>query len=530
MAAACYQAITPPQNNNQSDAAVQPPDSSPPPGPDASPPPQTCSNEIPVDPGFEQPGEWDVTGLAQIQPTADGCQDPGAAVFSFEARCTGGTVHQLMWPCQLSHPAQLTISTTLRCDGPNPDPMCEMMLGANVMAVGINGGWHPVEVHVPHEWQTHTLCLGERAQTQLLDLTISPFGGWHITDGCGDTSMPSPSVVLDNVSVEQAPAGRCPDPGVVVNGDFENGTAGWTLDGDAETLPGAGQNGSTALHLWSQTENGGGQAEQNISYPMSGSLPSPALQFWMDGQPGSYVFVGTGLFGGLAEFKVAGQPTVHRICVPRWLQGTVRQLTFYLSVDMYCGISDPPCVQDVVIDDVSLVSEPTCTDANILDGGFELQAANPDIRHGWYFFHRSPLAAGEFLTDPQQAHTGQGSVKLTVSRQCYAARLHNVYRVPEPQGNAGPVLRFWYRTVSFLNAAAVLTADTGDPMTHMTALPSTTNWVQQSVCLNPNAATQMRDIDIEITAVGGNCQVDFPTEAVWLDDFEVGTDPSCPPN
>ena len=89
---------------------------------------------------------------------------------------------------------------------------------------------------------------------------------------------------------------------------------------------------------------------------------------------------------------------------------------------------------------------------------------------------------------------------------------------------AGPALAFSYRaepankTKFEVLAGATIFTGTAD-----------NTWRQGVICLDPKLAGRSQPVSFSREFLGGNCETAIATEAAYVDDLSLTTDPACPP-
>jgi hypothetical protein len=117
-----------------------------------------------------------------------------------------------------------------------------------------------------------------------------------------------------------------------------------------------------------------------------------------------------------------------------------------------------------------------------------------------------------------------------VDQKCDAARLEQSIEVPAPSSSGGPAVVLWYRypasSSTFLSFSVYPFDGAGEPL--IQATPATaTSWTRVLLCMPPLYEGRPATISIDLTS-GGSCAEYITPESVWLDDFSVTTDSSCP--
>jgi hypothetical protein len=471
------------------------------------------------DPDFATTTTWSASDVVAITP--------GALTFSLAATCDHRPVTQtmLMPPLSCARPLMMTVDTTLNdLDRVN-------------FVFGFGGHWYPQLFAGNPSW---TFCLGASASDGTQTLA---FGGAVNPAFCPAMPGTLNSITIQHLSIAEDLQGACPLPGIIANGDFEQGATPWTLtngNGIAEIVPGLGEGASAGARLATDHPCEKPSIHSVISLPLRTMVPNPALRIWSNGpsntiasirmgpRPPDYLLGETYLLG-------QGAPVSSNVCIPRWAQGTAQQFEIALVSMEYTEKCSGPRTQEFIFDGLSFVTEPACTtDANVFDPGFEQEAslAVPGVASiaSFWALQRyldNPSSDVDLVVDPAVAHTGTVAARFTGSSPCPVASLSGSITMPESAGANGPALKFWYQASGTSHLG--LNATLGSLATPITP-PATTEWKQVVTCLDPHMATRPDLLTFSLVSKtgGGTCSDTFPTETVLLDDIELTTDASCP--
>jgi hypothetical protein len=466
------------------------------------------------DPDFSTTTTWSIPDEVALTP--------GAATFSLAAVCDHRVITQtvLTPPLSCARPLVMTVNVALNdLDRVN-------------FVFGFGGKWYPQLFAGIPIWN---MCLGTSAFGGQQTLA---FGGAINQAFCPALPDATNSITIQHLSIAEDVQGVCPLPGVVTNGDFEDGAARWTLfsgGGVAEIVPGRGEGASTGARIATDHFCQQPAIRGVISLPSSAMLPNPALRVWSNGTKNAVASVRIGprppdYLLGATYLPGQGGPASAHVCIPRWAQGTAQQFELGLALTEHAEQCQMLVAREIIFDGLSFVTEPACAaEANVFDPGFE-QAADPSSVASFWALQRYedvPTSDVELVLDPTIAHTGKVAARFTGSGPCPVATLSGAVTMPGADGANGPALKFWYDAshTSHLGLGVSLGA-----FSMPLALPVTTTWTQFTACLDPRLATHpdLLTFSLFSTDGGGTCSDTFPTETVLLDDVELTTDPSCP--
>lgn len=456
----------------------------------------------PLAPGFDDAAPWTTSGGAMIDAAAGGFDDPGLVTWLGEnSLCDASGVSQTftMPPYSAAEPLALELTYL----GEEFDIFDE----AEAM-VALNEKWTLYPSN--DAFSTVTTCLGDSA-----------FGGdveFRI-DGRTDFCPASVELTVDRMEVVRAvDAGLdCPDPGVVRDGDFDGDGSAWEMFGDATVEDGIGQDGSRAGRLQTQTLCRSASLTGLASWPLQSTVPSPALRFYWNGTAGRALNVQAGDFA-VATITATGTPSTSTLCLPPSSQGLAGPITFGLPfTGGSCATTD---VRDFTIDSVEVVSAPDCgDDPYVLDGDFEF-AFTGTVSSGWISFSMEPRGTASIVSG--DAESGNASLRLASRQECANISARSTIVVPKPDATGGPALKYFYRVGNNPETVTSSSPGNGD------LSEGASEYLEETVCLNPADATKPQTLTFTISPGGGTCAVTFPEEEAFIDNVRLTTDPACP--
>ncbi|XXX74238.1 hypothetical protein WMF30_42000 [Sorangium sp. So ce134] len=470
----------------------------------------------PLDPSFQSADTWSATGAALVRPEAEGNGNPGAGIIGRDAVCQmAGFSQRLTMPdLECAEPLLLTFAAHIACDAGLD------CVGPPGVGVRINGGFSDLELMPSSSFAPQRVCLGERAYGGPIELLLGPS---RRSPQCDEEAGQGYTLAFDDVAIRPDGTSECPLPGQALNGDFEAGGAGWTAtpdNGVSEVRSGLGQGGGKGGYIGTTHFCQYPSLEGTVSAPLpSAALPNPALRIWSQGSPGAVVDV-TLSTHQLTALTGTGEPQVSHVCLPRWALGMAHRLAF-----AYRNRNSQACTdenkRDFAVDELAFVSDDRCPgDAPLFDPGFENASAGASLSPAWVLKTDDPArGAARLAVDASAAHSGVVSLSLSVQKPCREPSASTVFTVPEPEGAAGPALKFWYRTSDL--RAATATSTPGD------TLAASERWTQRTICLDPRTAGRPQHLSFKIGA-SGVCDEPLGRETLHVDDVEATTDPSCP--
>lgn len=413
----------------------------------------------PRDPSLSnQPASWTLSGGASLDPQAATGFDPGIVRLP-----AGGSLSQLfdMPEARLAEPLALVIMTRDTC-GPAPTVCPGPPATLEAGFAGASQQRSPARVG----FEERRVCLGELSFGKGAGLELRAFNRELLLDRAG--------YVSDST---------CPMPGEVRNGDFE-GNEGWVAQGNAEVASGLGTAGSRAARIGGLACEDYGVLSGAVSVPAA--LTSPALRFAQKGNAISARRM------NVAGAHLLGKPAygLDTVCLPAWSRGLAIPIAFGIDY------AAPPCSgATFIIDDVTLVSSPSCGQGFLFDGDFESTISYWEFGNGGFLFSSN-------LDNNHSA---------SVSNQAYAWQ---TITVPPAVGAAGPAVTFTYSlsgergdlSYDLTVAGKTLSLRSGDPKP------------PGRVCLPPARIGK----SFLLSFTGG------PGANAGVDDVKVGTDVVCP--
>jgi hypothetical protein len=463
----------------------------------------------PADPGFQDGTAWSVTGGAAISPLSSGSVDPGEMILNPTAQCNMGQASQIfeMPPYDKAEPFVAEVTYQILGGDPYENTSA---------SVGFNRAWRDLP-RATTGWRTERICLGEAAYGGPVDFRASTNVPSYL---CGGT--PTTTIAVDHLAVKVADENECPVPGTALNGDAE-GDYGWVFTSSQSStagfVDGAGSNGSRAARFNLRERCSGVSMTAMISVPTPESTPSPALEFWWTGRNGVNFSMSA---SGESAVTLAGTGTAQtaRYCLPPRTHGSVTTLRF--TVGGGSGLCSDILDYDLSVDDVRIVSDPSCGDAtDLLDPGFESAPAP--------LLHASVSSPAwqqvNNLSNATLARSGSGVLEFVQQTFCNNSSYTNWLYVPRPVADAGPAVKFW----SNVPANAATTARYSGPAGSAN-LPTGGGWQLNTVCLPSNWIGRWLPFAVGVSGGSGQCNTNSGNiDRFYFDDFEVTTDSSCAP-
>jgi hypothetical protein len=465
---------------------------------------------VPADQGFQQPNVWTASGAATIDAAHNGFEDVGVGLLGASAICGTGSLISQTFPMPSyadAEPLVLQVSSRVV----DPDDVCNSInLGTR-----INGGWHWHALS--KTFQTFTTCLGERGYGGPVEL------GFRSTPCSTCDPGQQFSVLVDNVRIVPDAAGKCPAPGKLLNGDFEQNAKGWTFrtqgtNATAAVAAGVGISGSAAGRLATQVACSDASMATLASVPLASNLPRAAIEIWSKGATGKVypLRIGETPSGApLGVIQGTGAAKVDRFCLLPSHAGLVQALQ--VEIPYVSGTCAAANVNELLVDGVKVVSEPSCPSTAIIDPGFENGAAAPNLGRSWELL---TSGTGTAAIVQSISHSGAASLRLGATQYCVnGASAAALVVVPETQR---PAVRFWYR----FSPGTVATASVNQPVYQQ--LPTVSVWTQHKVCLDPRQGGTAQPLTFAVSPPSGGCATTFAEHVLWVDDIEIVDDPSCP--
>lgn len=455
----------------------------------------------PLAPGFDDPAPWTTSGGAVLDGTAIGSDDAGEVRWSGDAICDSSGVSQTFTMPTYGRAEPLAFQITYRGDSESNEARPQ---------VGINERW----TRFPRRdsFFTQTSCLGEAGFGGDVEFRVDGHSVF-----CPNSDV-SDELVVDRFELVRAEDVEldCPEPGFVLDGDFEGDGTAWTLLGDASVQDDIGQNGTRAARLQTATLCSIAAMTGVASLPLPATMASQALRFYWSGTPGRALQV-LAADAFVSELTASGEATISTLCLPPHAAGLAREITFALPITG--GMCANPDVRDFVVDAVEVVSEAKCgDDPFILDGDFEL-AVTGTVPGSWRFSGGDTRGTVGVVTG--SAQSGDASLRFTAHEQCVFLSARATIVVPKPDATGGPALKYFYQADD--NPETTLESQPGNgPLPEGGA-----GFVEETVCLNPALATQPQEVSFRMQR-SGPCGTTFPEEEAFIDNVRVTTDPACP--
>lgn len=462
----------------------------------------------PADSGFQDANVWTDQYGAVCDPSGAGDSTPGRAAFTGQGRCDEAMTSQSfdMPDYERSEPlvAQFSVSGDF-CSSCSEDSVW----------FGLNGSWQGAPISTLSDWVPVELCLGERAYGSSRTLSLAT----KRPDYCSPTS--ERGIYLDDLKFVPDTSGKCPAPGTAINGDFEDGATGWSLDQSyavADVVSGAGTSSSHGLVLTENQVCSQASATGIISVPTNAqsavkfdhNIPSGALLNVTVGRDQAFVIRGA---GGWAS---------KRLCVPASLRGMAFNISFAFDTGATGTCTDPYGPVSANIDNVTVVDDPDCASSNgLMDGGFETSGAA-----AWQFSYSSDSISPAVVNSAANAHSGFGALKLLAEANCTGAKVKQRIHVPAATDGQGAALTFWYRTVQQAADSTMLVYLDGGGRDTLTASSS---WTKHTYCVPPalTRTPTMLTFGLSQAKTGSECYAPLPASEWRIDDVELTTDPSC---
>lgn len=486
----------------------------------------------PADPGLADPTKWTIAGTGlTVEPTSSGSVDVGEAIFTHDGMCGFATASQTftMPPLDRAEPFKLVVT-----HAGTQQPLTASLNGA-LLAIGVGDQWTDVRVQ-PSAYRTDSICLGAAAYGGPVAFRIGmfPASGMPCAAGAQDKA----TLKVDQIQVLVADPGECPAPGSVLNGDFE-GATGWTFSsvqaGTGALVDAAGEAGTKGAQL-----NGTNRCSEvtmtgNASFPAKGALAHPAVDVYWQGTSGERLVFQIG-GKNVATLNANGSAAHARVCVPAWALGNVQAVGFFMQRH-----SDNACTaaysQSFTIDNLQFVDEPACTaTGDLTDPGFERVADLTGPVTGWGNTHsyvndvRGLSSAA--IDAPGSARTGNGVLSLQWSNPCSTYNDGGsdlTLTVPSSNATGGPAVKFFANvaTANKMSEARLSLQPIANGSTAFVTSPPNGTYTAQTLCLPPALSGRRVTVRASLGDAGGGCGSVASESALW-DDFEIGTDASCP--
>ncbi|MCW5807154.1 MAG: hypothetical protein KIT31_32660 [Deltaproteobacteria bacterium] len=486
----------------------------------------------PRDRAFMEPATWMPAGMgASVDPAAPGNLDPGVGIIDRVGMCGFAALKQtfVMPPRDRAEPFKLSVTHALI------DPMFET--GQLTVSVGVNGAFSDTD-SLRGSFRSDTFCLGPRAYGtgagSPVDFVIGTFG----SPNCSGQS--AAALNIDQLAIQVAGPGECPEPNTVVNGDFEGGNVGWTFGAFqgaiADVEGGIGDNNSRAARLASVNRCSEATMTGQIAFPSLAANANQAIELSFTGTNGARLAMQ--LNGrNMATITGSGATKKQRVCVPEWATGTTTTVGFFMqrASNNGCGTA---LSRTFTLDSIKIVNDPACSAAEQLnDPGFERIANVNGPASGWGltngYVNDVEGGTAQVINSAAQARTGMGALRFGNINECTIvtgsggnADLQII--VPKPSGTAGPAVRFFARNPTS-NSRTTLRASLLPNSSVSLDVPKSDAYQQSKLCLPPGLAGRRVAFRIAFgDSDGGGCLAVLPEEVAFVDDVEVTTDAGCP--
>lgn len=455
-----------------------------------------------INPDFTSTDGWEVTGDAEIDVDAWGIEDTGVV----RVDCTPAKLAQTFVMPARADAEPLVLEVVARGEGWGDGSSIDLFISWNDRVL-------PIDRETGTEWFTKRMCIGDAGFGGTIQFEVQSSYGY---------CLPS-YTILDRVEIVPAMPGEC-GSNDVTNPGFETDSA-WMpsfyspgATGTAITLPSIGQGGTRGARLGAAGPGARGRYTQSFTWPIT---PGAAIAYWQDGTPGAriewildpyYAYPAT---LATATITQAGARFVH-VCVPPYLRGLGKPLSFQLGYDAACGAS---C--EVTIDDLHVVADPHCEAPFITDGGFDLFGLQ-DYASSWVpGSNPDSSGAGVVLGN---GRSGAGARFFTNST-CDSASIETQALAPAPSASGGPSLSVWARRGTGTTSGGQISG-----LAYASLELNGTSWTETRVCISPRRANRSRYLQIAMQATpSGSCGGDTSAhQEIYVDDVTLGTDPDCP--
>ncbi|MBX3260169.1 MAG: hypothetical protein KF782_10805 [Labilithrix sp.] len=362
-------------------------------------------------------------------------------------------------------------------------------------------GWLADQAFFSQGGQTTTrrICLGERAFGRSLTFGLRAYPA-------GTAGGEREDALIGRARFVPSPA--CPRPGIVTNGDFEQG--GWSADDWNGNVI---EEGGTRLGRLVRACAPGQPAVMTTSMSVPEHLTRPAVAFSLEGTRDELTYVEVD-GARVAQVRGTGAREDVVVCLPRSTSGLALRLGVEAAL---------PCPGDrnaVQVDDFVLRSEPSCRTEGVGDGGFELRGpVSP-----WQGTpHRVAV-----VREPISAHSGVAFLRLEApcdAREEVSWGSTMLHVPPRPADAAGgAALKLWYR----LSTPALVDVTAGEVgASGRRRLPPAPAWTEAVFCLPSHSWGRETGVQIDL-APAPTWDGDCAPAHFDLDDLSIAPDPSCP--
>ncbi len=473
------------------------------------------------DPGFQAASAWTAGGAAiDVNLNEAGMIDPGAARFTGDAgMCERPRITQSLSMPKLSRAEPMVAVITYRTRTSSFE--------AAPPAFGIGGSWQDT-LEARSVYGTRRVCMG---------------GGQYAPEGAGGLGAPrllelmparlpeaaacesaSEGIDVDRFDIVVANPNECPAPGTAINGDVE-AMGGWLFTGSSANgnpftttiEPSVGEANSRAVRLFTRNRCSSVAALNAVSVPTAEAVPSPALSYFNKttaALPGVETDFALGQVA-LPAVSASGTAITRKVCIPASMRGGVFPFEAALNLSGACA----DLVNAVsIIDSLKVINEPGCgTDPAIADPGFEssLELFGAQSTPG--------QSLARTLTDPLQAHTGNGVLQLSVMQLCNGASWSANVVVPAAAGAGGPALSFFYKATAANRYSFAVTSPGA------AFAPTLDNTYRAGkICLDPKLSGRNQVVWFGMIGGSGLCATTHPPETAFVDDLSVTNDTACP--
>ncbi len=464
-----------------------------------------------LSPGFDDASAWQAVKGAAVNAGAPGITDPGEGQFSSAAMCGLGVLFQDIEMPRYEDAEPLVAEIKYAVNGDN-------MFGMQPPSVGFNDQW----INFPQSSgsdlvETRRFCLSDAAYGGSVRVAISPRDKPNL--GCPDAAPDT--IRVDYLRIQPANPGECGEPGVVSNGDMEN-EDNWTLstatNNDVSYIDGIGLDGSRALRVRQVTRCGAATATGSFLVPGAERVANPALEF--DYQVNANTPVSLSLDGESFIGLPATPGQTKRMCLPRSTHGLNSNISIRASGGS--GLCSDVVNNEIIIDNLRVVDEPSCSVGALVDGGFEYAPLEPGFQFATQLNDGGQTRV-EAISNPSLARTGSGVLDLSTEVRCSSARLTRQLIPLSGDATGGPAVRV-FANVPGNPVSTTLIRLSGETLT----LPENGLWTEHVLCIPPEYAERPTPMTLTINGGSGSCSSFGGIEHAFFDDIELIRAPQCP--